>query len=128
MGNPKCTHLITQIKLHRGISSGLVFPNKNNEILIMGGNIQGGAVRSVIKVNIFEQTYVWDSDMDLPRSEQKGLKFKEQIFIFGENDEDMCEVYDLKKKVWRREELGHTKLLGIDTFGRFSFSTQSLNL
>ena len=44
------------VKLHRGIEAALIFSMKPNEILILGGNLELGAVKSVIKI-------IWDSNM-----------------------------------------------------------------
>lgn len=43
---------VLDVKLHRGIEAGLIFSVKPNEILIMGGNVELGTLKSVIKVNL----------------------------------------------------------------------------
>ncbi len=52
-----------QVKLHRGVEAGLLFSLKANEVLLMGGNMESGSLRSVIRINLAEQTYIWDSSM-----------------------------------------------------------------
>lgn len=51
------------VKLHRGIQAGIIFSVKPNEILIMGGNMEQGSLKSVVKYNLADKTYIWDSNM-----------------------------------------------------------------
>lgn len=74
--------------MHRGIEAGLLFSLKSNEVLLMGGNMESGSLKSVIKINLAEQTYIWDSNMKNDRLLQKGVKFNESIFIFGGDFQD----------------------------------------
>jgi hypothetical protein len=76
------------VKLHRGIEAGLIFSLKSNEILLMGGNMESGSLKSVVKINLAEQTYIWDSNMKNDRLLQKGVKFNESIFVFGGDFQD----------------------------------------
>ena len=54
----------------------------------MGGNMELGSLKSVIKINLAEETYVWDSNMKNERLLQKGVKLKDTIFVFGGDFKD----------------------------------------
>ena len=43
---------VLDVKLHRGIEAGIILSTKPNEILIMGGNMELGTLKSVIRVNL----------------------------------------------------------------------------
>ena len=47
-----------------------------------------GSLKSVIKINLADETYVWDSSMKNERLLQKGVKLNELIYIFGGDDKD----------------------------------------
>ncbi len=67
----------------------------------MGGNMESGSLKSVIKINLAEQTYIWDSNMKNDRLLQKGVKFNESIFVFGGDFQDDFEKYNSKDRKWR---------------------------
>lgn len=52
-----------QIRLHRGIRACLIVSPQPNEIIIFGGNNGEKDLKSVYKVNLIDETYVWESDM-----------------------------------------------------------------
>lgn len=41
--------------------------------MLVGGNVELGALKSVIRINFQNETYIWDSDMKKERLLQKGL-------------------------------------------------------
>ncbi len=47
-----------------------------------------GTLKSVIRVNLAEKTYQWDSNMKNDRLLQKGSKLNDQIFVFGGDFQD----------------------------------------
>jgi len=95
------------VKLHRGIEAGLLFSVKPNEILLMGGNMELGSLKSVIKINLADETYVWDSNMKNERLLQKGVKLKESIFIFGGDFKDTFEKYSTKDRKWKDHQFSY---------------------
>lgn len=54
----------------------------------MGGNMESGSIKSVIKMNLAEQTYIWDSNMKNERMLQKGVKYNDTIYVFGGDFQD----------------------------------------
>lgn len=67
----------------------------------MGGNMQSGALKSIIKINLAQQTYIWDSDMKNERLLQKGVKYNDSIFVFGGDFQDNFEKYTTKDRKWK---------------------------
>lgn len=65
---------LTQFKIHRGIETGLVFSVKPNEVMIIGGNLECGSVKTTLRMNLEELTYIFDSDMKRERVLQKGIQ------------------------------------------------------
>lgn len=60
-----------------------------------------GPLKSTIKINLAEQTYIWDSNMKNERLLQKGIKYKDTIFVFGGDSQDNFEKYSVKDRKWK---------------------------
>lgn len=73
----------------------------------MGGNMELGTLKSVIKMNLADKTYQWDSNMKNDRFLQKGAKYNEQVFIFGGDFQDTFERYTLKDRKWRDQQVSY---------------------
>ncbi len=73
-----------------------------------------GTLKSVIKVNLAEKTYHWDSNMKNDRFLQKGGKFQDQIFIFGGDFQDSFERYTLKDRKWRDQQISYKEFISPD--------------
>lgn len=97
--------LLIQIKLHRGIETGLLFSTRPNEVMIVGGNLENGSVKATIRINLEDQTYVFDSDMKRERVLQKGIQTDSDIIVFGGDFLDGIELYNVKEKRWYIEDL-----------------------
>lgn len=67
----------------------------------MGGNTELGPLKSVIRINLADQTYIWDSNTKNDRLLQKGVKFNEVIYIFGGDFQDNFQRYGIKDHKWR---------------------------
>ncbi len=50
--------------------------------------METGSLKSNIKINLADQTYIWDSNMKNERLLQKGVKFNETIYVFGGDFQD----------------------------------------
>lgn len=117
-----------QVKLHRGIEAGLVFSLKSNEILLMGGNMESGPLKSVIKINLADQTYLWDSNMKNDRLLQKGVKFGESIFVFGGDFQDDFEKYGCKDRKWRDLQFSYNEFVSVDDINSYQLATETLEV
>lgn len=117
---------VLDVKLHRGIEAGLVFSTKPNEILIMGGNMEMGTLKSVIKVNLAEKTYIWDSNMKNERFLQKGGQFNDHIFIFGGDFQDTFEKYTLKDRKWRDQHVSYKNFISPDDINSFTLASETI--
>lgn len=53
--------------MHRGLETGSLFSIKPNELLFIGGNLEYGAVNSVVQVNLKDETYIAAEEMNYPR-------------------------------------------------------------
>ena len=51
---------------------------------------------------------MWDSDMKSERLLQKGVKFEDQIFVFGGDFADTMERYNIKDKKWRSQTCSYS--------------------
>lgn len=67
----------------------------------MGGNTQGGSTNSVIRFNLIEETYKWDSDLLHVDSLQKGIHFYNKFYLLGGERPDICQVYNPKTRQWK---------------------------
>ena len=86
--------IIFKIKLHQGIEQGLIASFSPNEIAIIGGNIEGGPTQSVIRFNMIEETYKWDSDLIYSDSLQKAFSHEGKLYLFGGKKPSFCQIYD----------------------------------
>lgn len=116
------------MKLHRGIEAGLVFSLKANEILVMGGNMESGPLKSVVRINLAEQTYLWDSSMKNERLLQKGVKFGEHIFVFGGDFQDDFEKYGCKDRKWRDLQFSYHEFVSVDDINAYQLATETLEV
>lgn len=82
--------------MHRGIEEPLIFSQRPNEIIIVGGKACSGPTKSVIKVNMVNQTLLWDSSLNYEYQSVKGIKTKSNIIIFG-GKKDSFELYENSK-------------------------------
>jgi hypothetical protein len=64
MVNTSCKDEFIQFKVHRGVEDALVASQNPNEIMIIGGKTATGPTKSVIKIDIANQTYSWDSNLN----------------------------------------------------------------
>lgn len=69
----------------------------------MGGNVEFGSLKSVIRINFENETYSWDSDLKKERLLQKGIALVEQsvAYVFGGDFDDTIEKYSYKDKSWK---------------------------
>lgn len=61
----------------------MVFSQNPNEILIVGGKTHFYASKTVIRIDLKEQTYVWDSELGREYRYAKGMKVGEDLLVFG---------------------------------------------
>jgi len=57
-------------------------------------------VKSAIRLNLEELTYVFDSEMKRERVLQKGIQTDTDIIVFGGDFMDGLELYNVKEKRW----------------------------
>ena len=62
----------------------------------MGANCEGGCIGSMIKYNIIEETYKWDSNLLYGDSLQKGVNLNKKIYLLGGQRPYTCQIYDSK--------------------------------
>lgn len=55
---------------------------------------------SVIRFNIIEETYKWDSDLIHADSLQKGFNYENKFYLFGGKKPSVCQIYEHKSKNW----------------------------
>jgi hypothetical protein len=123
VGRAQSTSALTQFKLHRGIEKALVFSPNPNEILLVGGRGHFEAHRSVVKVDLKKQTYIWECEVANEYNTPKGVQSNSEIFIFG-GQKDVCEIYFHRN--WKEGVFEHRKTIDIDDLEVFSCSKESL--
>lgn len=57
-------------------------------------------MKSAIRLNLEELTYVFDSEMKRERVLQKGIQTDTDIIVFGGDFMDGLELYNVKEKRW----------------------------
>ena len=62
-------------------------------------------MKSAIRLNLEELTYVFDSEMKRERVLQKGIQTDTDIIVFGGDFMDGLELYNVKEKRWYYIEL-----------------------
>jgi hypothetical protein len=93
--------------------------------MIVGGRTVAGPTKSVIKVDLYRQTYIWDSSLSFEYQSVKGVKTKFNIMVFG-GQKDTIELY--ANGAWTSKPFEHKKCVEQDEMELFSFSTQSLHV
>lgn len=107
MGNTSSNDELIQFKVHRGVEDALLASQNPNEIMIIGGKTAAGPTKSVIKINIANQTYSWDSNLNHEYQSVKGSRAHSKIIVFG-GAKDKIEVYE--KGRWTAKNFDHRKL------------------
>lgn len=69
--------------------------------------MEQGPLRSVLRINLAEQTYLWDSNMKNERLLQKGVKLNDTIYVFGGDFQDDFEKYTPKDRKWKEHTLSY---------------------
>lgn len=82
-----------------------------NEIIIAGGKSYSGFTRSVIKINLVDQTYIWNEDLHYEYGSMKNGMSHDKIIIFG-GAKDMCEKYSGGK--WNTNSLDFKSITNIE--------------
>jgi hypothetical protein len=94
----------------------------------MGGNMESGPLKSIIKINLADQTYIWDSNMKNDRLLQKGVKFNESIFVFGGDFQDDFEKYSCKDRKWRDLQFSYNEFVSVDDINSYQMATETLEV
>ena len=61
----------------------MVFSPAANEILLVGGTVHSGPTASTVRINLSNQTYIWDSDLTTAHRSPKGLAEAGMAMVFG---------------------------------------------
>jgi hypothetical protein len=103
----------------------------NSEVLIVGGNVECGAVKTVYRINFETETYAWDSDLKNERFLQKGLTLLEEstAYVFGGDSDDTVEKYSYKDKSWKIvNNLTYSECISTDDINAFSLAQETIEL
>ena len=123
---------VLNFQLHRGVETGLLLPcPQKNDILIVGGNVEFGSLKSVIRINFETETYGWDSDMKHERLLQKGIPLLEEntAYVFGGDFNDTIERYSYKDKTWKTvTNLSYSSCVSPDEINAFTMAQETLRL
>ena len=99
--------------------------------MIVGGNVEFGSLKSVIRVNFETETYCWDSDLKKERLLQKGIPLLEQnvAYVFGGDFDDTIEKYSYKEKTWKNvTNLSYGNCVSPDEINAFTMAQQTIEL
>lgn len=94
----------------------------------MGGNMESGSLKSVIRLNLAEQTYVWESSMKNERLLQKGVKLKDLIYIFGGDFQDNFEKYNIKDKKWKDHQFSYNEFVSVEDINSYQMASETLEV
>lgn len=90
--------------------------------------MESGSLRSVIRINLAEQTYLWDSSMKNERLLQKGVKFNDSILVFGGDFLDGFEKYSCKDRKWRDLQFSYSEFIAVDDINSYQMATETLEV
>lgn len=85
-----------------------------------------GALKSTLRINLAEQTYIWDSNMKNERVLQKGVKYKDSIYVFGGDGNDSFERYTPKDRKWKDHNLSYSDYVPVDDLNAYVMATPTL--
>lgn len=77
----------------------------------------------MIKINLSDQTYIWDSNMKNERLMQKGVKLNENIYVFGGDFQDNFQKYNIKDKKWRDLQFSYNEFVATDEINSYQLAT-----
>jgi hypothetical protein len=113
--------------LHRGLTACLVFTHQPNSILIFGGNFGDHDLTTGIRVNLREETYVWETTLPEPMSNIKSVKDATKLLLLS-NSNNIIYQYDLENRTWKNLSLGYKSYLPINDIKKFTCVTEPLKL
>lgn len=92
------------VKLDRAIECGLVVPGRDNEFLIIGGNLQMRLLKNVSAYDLARQTVQCRQPMEYPRSHHKGILYKSEVYVLGGCSDGALEMLDMNELTWHSKK------------------------
>lgn len=100
---------IADFKIPRGIEYAVACTADKDELHIIGGNVRQGVVRSNVLFNLRTRTFTSKRSMHKERVFHKALSTGSDIWIFGGEEEDTVEVYDIHRDEWKYSDVDYKK-------------------
>jgi len=114
-------------KLHRGIECGLMISIKEDELILIGGQIRAGPTKTVLAYDFFEKTVHFKSKMSNARVLQKGFLYKDILYIFGGDNSSLVEKASVNNWEWSDVPSAiFTGFVALDHIEKFSHSSPPL--
>lgn len=90
--------------------------------------MEGGCINSVVRYNLIDQTYKWDSNLIHADSLQKAFNYSGKLYLFGGLKPSICQIYDSKIQCWGDANINSTEDIKIGQLNLFSSLTKSLSV
>lgn len=117
----KNTWDLINFKLHRGIECGLMISIKEDEIILIGGQVRAGPTKSVVAYDFSERTVHFRSKMSNARVLQKGFLYKDILYIFGGDNSSLVEKASVNNWEWSDVPSAiFTSFVALDHIEKFS--------
>ena len=114
-------------KLHRGIECGLLISIKDDELILIGGQIRAGPTKTVVSYNFSEKTVHFKSKMSNARVLQKGFLHKDILYIFGGDNSSLVEKASVNNWEWSDvPSATFTEFVALDHIEKFSHCSPPL--
>lgn len=111
-------------KLHRGIECGLLISVKEDEVILIGGQIRTGPTKSVLAYDFSEKTVHFRSKMSNARVLQKGFLYKDILYIFGGDNSSLVEKASVNNWEWSDVPSAiFTSFVGLEHIEKFGHSS-----
>lgn len=118
---------LLSFKLHRGIECGLIISIKDDELILIGGQIRAGPTKTVIAYDFNDKTVHFRSKMSNARVLQKGFLHKDILYIFGGDNSSLVEKASVNNWEWSDVPSAiFTYSVGLDHIEKFSHCSPPL--
>ena len=123
----KDTWDVLNFKLHRGIECGLLVSIKEDELILIGGQIRAGPTKTVVAYDFSEKTVHFKSKMSNARVLQKGFLYKDILYIFGGDNSSLVEKASINNWEWSDVPSAlFTAFVSLDHIEKFSHCSPAL--
>ena len=125
--NKKNVWELMNFKLHRGIECGLLISIREDELVLIGGQIRAGPTKTVLAYDFMNKTVHFRSKMSNARVLQKGFLHKDILYIFGGDNSSLVEKASVNNWEWSDVPAAvFTQFVALDHIEKFAHTIPPL--